>query len=128
MVDNKKYTKYTYDLCIIGGGINGAAVAAKASSLGLKVFLCEKNDFASGTSSSSTKLIHGGLRYLEHYNFKLVRLALKERIVLQQLAPHIIWPIEFILVCNSSIRNNWLIRIGLFLYDFLAPVPQHPGL
>ncbi|MBP9722008.1 MAG: FAD-dependent oxidoreductase, partial [Gammaproteobacteria bacterium] len=108
-----------YDLIVIGGGINGAGIAAEASRLGLKVFLAEKNDFASGTSSSSTKLIHGGLRYLEHYDFKLVFSALRERARLQALAPHIIWPIEFILINNPKIRHAWLIRLGLFVYDLL---------
>lgn len=109
-----------YDLFIVGGGINGAGIALAASSQGLQVFLAEMNDFASGTSSSSTKLIHGGLRYLENYDFCLVQASLQERNILQNLAPHIIWPMEFILINNSKIRNSWLIRVGLFIYDMLA--------
>lgn len=109
-----------YDLFIIGGGINGAGIANLASSLGYKTCLCEQYDFGSQTSASSTKLIHGGLRYLENYEFSLVKKALKERQVLHHLAPHIIWPLEFILIINPKIRNRWLIRLGLFIYDFLA--------
>ena len=110
----------SYDVCIIGGGINGAGIAAYASQNKFKVFLCEQNDFAGATSSNSTKLIHGGLRYLEQYNFSLVRAALKERAVLQDMAPHLIWPIEFIFVNNDKIRNRWFARLGLFIYDRLA--------
>lgn len=109
-----------YDICIIGGGINGAGVANYAAKAGLKVYLCEKNDFASETSSNSTKLIHGGLRYLEHFEFSLVRSALQERTELEQLAPYLIYPMEFIFINNPKIRNKWLVRLGLFLYDLLA--------
>jgi len=90
-------TDINYDLVIIGGGINGAGVARDAAGRGLRVLLCEQDDLARYTSSSSTKLIHGGLRYLEHYDFKLVRHALLEREVLLRSAPHIIWPLRFIL-------------------------------
>lgn len=90
----------TYDVAIIGGGINGTGIARDAAGRGLKVFLCEKNDLASATSSASTKLIHGGLRYLEHYEFRLVREALIEREVLLRAAPHIIWPLRFVLTCQ----------------------------
>ena len=110
----------TYDLFIIGGGINGCAIARDASGRGLSVFLAEQNDLASGTSSASTKLIHGGLRYLEHYEFRLVREALIEREVLLNSAPHIIWPLRFVLPHHSGLRPRWLIRLGLFIYDHLG--------
>ncbi len=109
-----------YDILIIGGGINGAGVARDAAGRGLRVLLCEKDDLASHTSSASTKLIHGGLRYLEHYDFALVRKALKEREVLLKAAPHIIWPLRFVLPYHKGLRPSWLIRIGLFLYDHLG--------
>ena len=109
------------DLLIIGGGINGVGIARDAAGRGLKVVLAEKGDLGGATSSSSTKLIHGGLRYLEHYEFGLVRSALKEREILLNCAPHIVRPMRFILPHNPSIRPAWLIRIGLFLYDFMAP-------
>ncbi len=108
------------DIFIIGGGINGAAIAADAAGRGLSVSLCEKNDLASGTSSACSKLIHGGLRYLELYEFGLVRSALKEREILLARAPHLISPLEFILPHEKHLRPTWLIRIGLFLYDHLA--------
>lgn len=109
-----------YDLLIIGGGINGAGIARDAAGRGLKVLLCEKDDLAAHTSSASTKLIHGGLRYLEHYDFALVRKALKEREVLLKAAPHIIWPLRFVLPHHKDLRPAWLIRLGLFLYDHLG--------
>lgn len=109
-----------YDVCIIGGGINGAGIARDLSGRGARVFLCEKGDLANATSSSSTKLIHGGLRYLEYYDFKLVYKALKERKLLLKLAPHIIWPLRFVLPHNKNLRPKWLIRLGLFLYDHMA--------
>ncbi|OED39238.1 glycerol-3-phosphate dehydrogenase [Chromatiales bacterium (ex Bugula neritina AB1)] len=109
-----------YDLIIIGGGINGAGVARDAAGRGLKVLLCEKDDLAMHTSSASTKLIHGGLRYLEYYDFKLVRHALQEREVLLRSAPHIIWPLRFILPHHRDLRPRWLIRLGLFLYDHIG--------
>lgn len=112
----------TYDICIIGGGINGAGIANLASQAGLKVYLCEKGDFAGQTSSASTKLIHGGLRYLEHYEFGLVRKALQERTELNKLASHITWPLNFILVHNPRLRSKTIIRLGLFLYDILAGI------
>ncbi|MFK8080017.1 MAG: glycerol-3-phosphate dehydrogenase [Granulosicoccus sp.] len=110
----------TYDLVVIGGGINGAGIARDASGRGLKVLLCEKDDLAQHTSSASTKLVHGGLRYLEHYDFMLVRHALSEREVLLRAAPHIIWPLRFILPHHKALRPRWLIRLGLFLYDHLG--------
>ena len=109
-----------YDIAIIGGGINGMGIARDAAGRGLSVLLLEKSDFASATSSASTKLIHGGLRYLEYYEFGLVRAALKEREVLLDMAPHIIWPLEFILPHSRDMRPAWLIRLGLFLYDHLG--------
>ncbi len=109
-----------FDLCVIGGGINGAGIARDAAGRGLSVLLVEAKDLASGTSSASTKLIHGGLRYLEYYDFKLVRESLKEREVLLSLAPHIIWPMDFVLPHTPAQRSGWMIRMGLFLYDHLA--------
>jgi glycerol-3-phosphate dehydrogenase len=109
-----------YDLAIIGGGVNGCGVARDAAGRGLKVFLCEMNDLASGTSSWSTKLVHGGLRYLEYYEFRLVREALIEREVLWRIAPHIIHPLRFVLPHHAGLRPAWLLRLGLFLYDHLG--------
>ena len=109
-----------FDVAVIGGGINGTGIAADASGRGLKVILCEQNDLASATSSNSSKLIHGGLRYLEHYEFSLVRKALTEREVLIKNAPHIIKPLTFRLPHQRHLRPSWLIRAGLFLYDNLA--------
>jgi glycerol-3-phosphate dehydrogenase len=109
-----------FDLLIIGGGVNGAAIARDAAGRGLSVLLVEQNDLASGTSSASTKLIHGGLRYLEQYEFRLVHEALEERELLLASAPHIIWPLRFVLPHEQGVRPAWLVRIGLFLYDHLA--------
>ena len=109
-----------YDLFIIGGGVNGCGIARDASGRGLKVFLAEQGDLASGTSSASTKLIHGGLRYLEHYEFRLVREALIEREVLLKAAPHIIWPLRFVLPHHKGLRPWPILRLGLFLYDHLG--------
>lgn len=120
-------TSDTYDIAIIGGGINGTGIARDAAGRGLKVFLCEKNDLASATSSASTKLIHGGLRYLEHYEFRLVREALIEREVLLRAAPHIIWPLRFVLPHVKGLRPAWMIRLGLFLYDHLGGREKLPG-
>ncbi|CAN7374905.1 glycerol-3-phosphate dehydrogenase [Pseudoduganella sp. LjRoot289] len=108
------------DLLVVGGGINGAGVARDAAGRGLCVVLCEKDDLASHTSSASTKLIHGGLRYLEYYEFALVRKALIEREVLLRSAPHIMWPLRFVMPHVAGQRPALLIRAGLFLYDFLA--------
>ncbi|MFN2353692.1 MAG: glycerol-3-phosphate dehydrogenase [Desulfopila sp.] len=116
-----------YDLAIIGGGVNGCGIARDAAGRGLSVVLCEQNDLAGGTSSASTKLIHGGLRYLEYYEFRLVREALKEREVLLNAAPHIIWPLRFILPHHKGLRPYWLIRLGLFLYDHLGNRKLLPG-
>lgn len=110
----------TYDLLVIGGGINGAGIAADAAGRGLNTVLCEMNDLGSATSSSSSKLIHGGLRYLEYGEFRLVREALAEREVLLRNAPHITWPLRFCLPHHPYLRPAWLIQLGLFLYDRLA--------
>lgn len=109
-----------YDLAVIGGGINGVGIAADAAGRGLKVVLCEKDDLAQHTSSASSKLIHGGLRYLEHYEFRLVREALAEREVLLAKAPHIVKPMRFVLPHRPHLRPAWMIRAGLFLYDHLG--------
>lgn len=109
-----------HDIFVIGGGINGCGIARDAAGRGYSVFLAEMNDLASGTSSGSTKLIHGGLRYLEHYEFRLVREALMEREVLWKVAPHIIWPMRFVLPYAKGLRPAWLIRLGLFLYDHIG--------
>lgn len=115
------------DLFVIGGGINGAGVARDAAGRGLKVVLCEKDDLAQGTSSRSGKLVHGGLRYLEYYEFRLVREALIEREVLLAAAPHIIWPMRFVLPHSPQDRPAWLVRLGLFLYDNLGGRKKLPG-
>ena len=109
-----------YDIAVIGGGVNGCGIARDAAGRGLSVYLAEKNDLAGGTSSASTKLIHGGLRYLEYYAFRLVRESLIEREVLLAMAPHIIWPLRFVLPHQKGLRPVWLIRLGLFLYDHLG--------
>jgi glycerol-3-phosphate dehydrogenase len=116
-----------FDIAIIGGGINGCGIARDAAGRGLSVFLCEQEDLAHGTSSASTKLIHGGLRYLEYYEFRLVREALREREVLLNAAPHIIWPLRFILPHHKGLRPAWLIRLGLFLYDHIGGRKLLPG-
>ena len=109
-----------FDLAIIGGGVNGCGIARDAVGRGNSVFLCEMNDLASGTSSWSTKLVHGGLRYLEYYEFRLVREALIEREILWQIAPHIIRPLRFVLPHHDGLRPTWLLRLGLFLYDHIG--------
>ncbi|KRB90452.1 glycerol-3-phosphate dehydrogenase [Noviherbaspirillum sp. Root189] len=115
------------DLLIVGGGINGAGIARDAAGRGLSVVLCEKDDLAAHTSSASTKLIHGGLRYLEYYEFNLVRKALIEREVLLRSAPHIMWPLRFVMPHDKGQRPGWMIRTGLFLYDSLAKREILPG-
>lgn len=109
-----------YDLCIIGGGVNGAGIARDAVGRGLSVLLVEAQDLAAATSSASTKLVHGGLRYLEHYEFRLVSESLREREVLLKAAPHIIWPMKFVLPHDQHLRPYWMIKAGLTLYDFLG--------
>ncbi len=109
-----------YDIAIIGGGINGCGIARDAAGRGHSVLLAEAGDLAGATSSASTKLIHGGLRYLEHFEFRLVAEALAERETLLGIAPHIIWPLEFVLPHEQHLRPAWMIRLGLFLYDHLG--------
>lgn len=119
------------DVLVIGGGVNGAAIARDLAGRGLSVILAEKNDLASATSSASSKMIHGGLRYLEHYDFRLVREALKEREVMLRTAPHIVWPMNFVLPHHKGLRPWWLIRLGLFIYDHLGgriSLPKSRGL
>jgi glycerol-3-phosphate dehydrogenase len=117
----------TFDVVIVGGGINGAGIARDLAGRGVSVLLCEKDDLAAHTSSSSTKLIHGGLRYLEYYEFSLVRKALAEREVLLKSAPHIMWPLRFVMPHDPSMRPALMIRAGLFLYDHLAKREVLPG-
>ena len=119
------------DVFVVGGGINGAGVARDAVGRGYSVALCDAGDFGSGTSSASTKLIHGGLRYLEYYKFRLVAESLRERERLWGMAPHIIWPMRFLLPHHKGLRPKWLLRLGLFIYDHLGgrkprPCGQHP--
>ncbi len=117
----------TVDLLVVGGGINGCGIARDAAGRGFTVVLCEQDDLGSHTSSASTKLIHGGLRYLEHYEFSLVRKSLQEREVLLAAAPHIMWPLRFVMPHDAHLRPAWLIRAGLFLYDHLARRRRLPG-
>src|SRR5262245_36707403 len=116
-----------FDLAVVGGGINGAGIAREAAGRGLSVVLVEQNDLAAGTSSASTKLIHGGLRYLEHGWFRLVREALAEREVVLRMAPHLVRPMRFVLPLAPGMRPAWLLRIGLFLYDHLGGRKILPG-
>ena len=121
----------SYDVLVVGGGINGAGIARDLAGRGLSVLLAEKDDLAAHTSSASTKLIHGGLRYLEYYEFGLVRKALAERELLLRSAPHIMWPLRFVMPHDPAMRPAWMIRIGLFLYDHLARrelLPSSSGL
>jgi len=117
----------TVDLFVIGGGVNGAGIARDAAGRGLSVVLCEKDDLGEGTSSRSSKMVHGGLRYLEYYEFRLVREALMEREVLMNAAPHIIRPMRFVLPHSPEDRPAWLVRLGLFLYDHLGGREKLPG-
>ncbi len=123
----RKDADRTVDLLIVGGGINGAGIVRDAAGRGLSVMLVERDDLASHTSSASTKLIHGGLRYLEYGEFRLVREALIERERLLAMAPHIIWPLRFVLPQSQSPRPAWLVRLGLFLYDHLGGREKLPG-
>jgi glycerol-3-phosphate dehydrogenase len=116
-----------YDLLIVGGGINGAGIARDAAGQGLSVLLVEQGDLAGATSSASSKLIHGGLRYLEYREFRLVREALREREVLLRIAPHLVFPLRFVLPHDASQRPAWMIRLGLFLYDHLGGRERLPG-
>src|SRR5262245_23184098 len=115
------------DLLVIGGGINGAGIARDAAGRGLSVLLVERGDLASATSSSSSKLIHGGLRYLEQYEFRLVAEALAEREVLLRVAAHLVWPTRFVMPHVPELRPRWMIRVGLFLYDHLSRRSLLPG-
>jgi glycerol-3-phosphate dehydrogenase len=116
-----------FDLLVVGGGVNGCAIARDAAGRGLSVLLVEQGDLAACTSSASTKLIHGGLRYLEHYEFRLVREALAERAVMLETAPHLVSPLTFVLPHEAALRPAWMIRLGLFLYDHLAARGPLPG-
>jgi glycerol-3-phosphate dehydrogenase len=117
----------SFDILVIGGGVNGAGIARDLTGRGHSVILAEQGDLAQATSSASSKLVHGGLRYLEHYEFRLVREALGEREILLRLAPHIIWPMRFVLPHRPEMRPRWMIRAGLFLYDHLAKRVSLPG-
>lgn len=116
-----------YDVAVIGGGINGCGIARDAAGRGLSILLCEQGDIGGATSSASTKLIHGGLRYLEYYEFRLVREALAEREILLNLAPHLVRPLRFLLPHHAGLRPAWLVRLGLFLYDHLRRRRALPG-
>ena len=116
-----------FDLLIVGGGINGVGIARDAAGRGLKVLLCEKGDLAGATSSASSKMIHGGLRYLEYGAFRLVREALAEREVLLRTAPHLVRPMRFVLPNGPDSRSRWIVRLGLFLYDRLGGARTLPG-
>jgi glycerol-3-phosphate dehydrogenase len=116
-----------YDVVVVGGGVNGCGIARDAAGRGHGVLLLEQGDFAGATSSASTKLVHGGLRYLEHYKFRLVREALTEREVLLRAAPHIVWPLRFVLPHHKGLRPAWMLRLGLFLYDHLGGREILPG-
>lgn len=120
-------TRIEADIVVIGGGINGSGIARDAAGRGFNVVLCEKGDLANATSSASSKLIHGGLRYLEQYEFGLVRGALAERETLLRIAPHIVRPLRFVLPHNAGLRPSWMIRCGLFLYDHLSRRSSLPG-
>jgi len=121
------FVDLVYDLLVVGGGINGAGIARDAAGRGLSVLLVEKDDLGAHTSSSSSKLIHGGLRYLEHYEFRLVAEALAEREVLLRVARHLVWPARFVMPHVPELRPRWMIRAGLFLYDHLARRTSLPG-
>jgi glycerol-3-phosphate dehydrogenase len=117
----------TYDLLVVGGGINGVGIARDAAGRGLSTLLVERADLASATSSASSKLIHGGLRYLEQYEFRLVAEALAEREILLRVAGHLVWPVRFVMPHVPELRPRWMIRLGLFLYDHLARRSVLPG-
>src|SRR5690606_34107818 len=127
VTDAARAVSELYDIAVIGGGINGTGIAADAAGRGLSVFLCERDDLASHTSSTSSKLIHGGLRYLEHYEFRLVREALAEREVLLAKAPHLVTPMRFVLPHRPHLRPAWTIRAGLSLYDNLGKRRKLPA-
>jgi len=116
-----------FDLLVVGGGINGVGIARDAAGRGLKVLLCEQGDLAGATSSASSKMIHGGLRYLEHGGFRLVRESLAEREILRRSAPHLVRPMRFVLPHGSGLRPRWMLRAGLFLYDRLGGARSLPA-
>ena len=120
-------TSAEYDLVVIGGGINGVGIGRDAQGRGIRTLVVEKDDLGSGTSSASTKLIHGGLRYLETYEFKMVGEALSEREVIMRSAPHLVWPLRFVIPHTPEQRPYWLVRLGLVLYDFLGKRKILPG-
>ena len=115
------------DILVVGGGINGVGIARDAAGRGLSVMLAERHDLASATSSASSKLVHGGLRYLEQYQFRLVRESLAEREVLLAAAPHLIWPLRFVLPLHAGLRPAWLLRLGLLLYDHIGGRDRLPA-
>ncbi len=125
--DNQPASGEVFDVLVIGGGINGVGVARDAAGRGLSVLLCEQGDLGGATSSASSKLLHGGLRYLEQFQFRMVRHALAEREVLLEAAPHIVWPLRFVLPHSRSIRPYWMLKIGMYLYDRLARRDTLPG-
>ncbi len=127
MLYHLKMVESQYDICIIGGGINGAGIARDAAGRGLKVLLVDQGDFAGCTSSASSKMIHGGLRYLEFYDFGLVRKSLAEREVMLKIAPQIVHPMEFCIPHQNAVRPAWMVRIGLFIYDHLWPRKKLPA-
>ncbi|MBC7804235.1 MAG: FAD-dependent oxidoreductase, partial [Candidatus Parcubacteria bacterium] len=116
-----------FDVLVVGGGINGAGIARDAAGRGLSVLMVEKDDLACATSSASSKLIHGGLRYLEQYEFRLVAEALAEREVLLRVAGHLVWPARFVMPHVPELRPRWMIRAGLFLYDHMSSRASLPG-
>src|SRR5271154_5582543 len=119
--DISRLSQSKFDLIVVGGGINGAAVANVAAASGATVALLEKNDFASGTSSKSTKLLHGGIRYLENFEFDLVHEALKERYIQWQAVPYLVKPLPFVIpVYKNDARHLWMMKLGVWLYDFLS--------
>src|ERR1700685_1344228 len=127
ILERKGQSVADFDLAIIGGGINGTGIARDAAGRGFRVVLIEQNDLASGTSSASSKLIHGGLRYLEHREFRLVREALRECEILLRAAPHLIRPLRFVLPINEARRSALLLRLGLLLYDWIGWRKILPG-
>ncbi len=127
MMTESEATDSPFDLAVIGGGVNGCGIARDAAGRGLRVYLCEQDDLAQATSSASTKLFHGGLRYLEYYEFRLVREALIERETLLRAMPHIAWPLRFVLPHHPGMRPAWFLRLGLFIYDHLGGRKILPG-
>src|SRR3984893_2814744 len=125
--DGRDLSQRMYDLLVVGGGINGVAIARAAAGRGLRLLLCDKGNLAAATSSASSKLVHGGLRYLEHGDFRLVRESLAEREILLRMAPHLVRPMRFVLPQGPGSRPRWLVPAGLFLYDRLGGARSLPG-